>query len=169
MAKKITFFKTGLIAGALVFFGQKNQSLFSNEKFSTSPQENNIELVETKKPAPKKTPPQKPAPKKSTPQKTTAKKEKTADLSSPKKAVLANISKRTHQKVYHRFEEIPEIKDIETHLYNKDEYTYIINADAYQKNAIIELKRVLKSEISKANTLSLIYRSEVPTSNPKAK
>ena len=152
MVKKITFFKTGLLAGTFIFFGQKNQSLFSNEKFDTNlPQENKIEIV--------KTPPSTPV--KSTP------KEKTSTLSSPRKTVLSHISKRTHAKVYHRFEEIPEIKDIEAHLYNKDEYTYIINADAYQKNATIELKRVLKSEVTKANTLSLIYRSECHTYNPK--
>lgn len=154
MAKKTTFFKTGLLAGTFIFFGQKNQSLFSNEKFDSNlPKENKIEVVET--------PPSTPS--------TSTSKENVSPLSSPKKAVLANLTKRTHQKVYHRFEEIPEIKDIEVHLYNKDEYTYIINADTYQKNSAIELKRVLKSEVTKANTLSLIYRSECHTYNPKEK
>ena len=77
------------------------------------------------------------------------------------------ITCRTAQKVYHRFEEIPEISDSEAIAYNRDDYTYIINADQYQKTGKIELKRVLKDEVTKANTLSLIYRSECQTYNPR--
>lgn len=70
------------------------------------------------------------------------------------------FSKRNAAKVYHRFEEIPEISDKEVALYAKREYTYVINADKYQKDGTIELKRVLKKELTKANALSLMYRSE---------
>lgn len=76
---------------------------------------------------------------------------------------------RKTEKVYHRFEEIPEISDKEAALYPKHEYTYIINADKYQKDGIIELKRVLKKELTQANALSLMYRSEcgdyIPSQN----
>ena len=48
------------------------------------------------------------------------------------------ITCRTAQKVYHRFEEIPEISDSEAIAYNRDDYTYIINADQYQKTGKIE-------------------------------
>ena len=82
-------------------------------------------------------------------------------------AAVKNISKRTPLKVYHRFEEIPEITDAEAPLYNRNEYTYIVNADTYQKTGKIELKRVLTREVTKANALSLIYRSECQTYIPK--
>ena len=82
-------------------------------------------------------------------------------------AAVKNISKRTPLKVYHRFEEIPEITDAEAPLYNRNEYTYIVNADTYQKTGKIELKRVLTQEVTKANALSLIYRSECQTYVPK--
>lgn len=77
------------------------------------------------------------------------------------------VSKRKALKVYHRFEEIPAISDKEALLYAKNEYTYIINADKYQKDGKIELKRVLKKELTNANALSLIYRSECATYIPK--
>lgn len=76
-------------------------------------------------------------------------------------------SKRNAEKVYHRFEDIPAISDKDAVKYNKDEYIYIINADKYQKTGDIELKRVLKDEVTKANALSLIYRSECQTYIPK--
>lgn len=76
-------------------------------------------------------------------------------------------AKRTATKVYHRFEEIPEIPDKDAYLYDKKEYTYIINADVYQKTGEIELKRVLVDEITQANALSLIYRSECCDYIPK--
>ncbi len=76
-------------------------------------------------------------------------------------------TKRTPQKVYHRFEDIPEIADKDAHFYDKDEYTYIINAEKYQQTGEIELKRVLAQEVTRANTLSLIYRSECGTYTPK--
>lgn len=76
--------------------------------------------------------------------------------------------KRTKQKVYHRFEEIPAISDEDASLYNKDEYTYIINADVYQKTGKIELKRVLASEVTEASALGLIYRGECGDYTPKA-
>ena len=77
------------------------------------------------------------------------------------------ISPRTAQKVYHRFEEIPSISDEEASAYNRNDYIYIVNAEEYQKTGKIELKRVLKDEVTKANTLSLVYRSECQTYNPK--
>ncbi len=77
------------------------------------------------------------------------------------------LRKRTPQKVYHRFEDIPEISDREASLYNRNEYTYIVNADTYQKTGEIKLKRVLTAEVTKANALSLIYRSECQTYEPK--
>lgn len=76
-------------------------------------------------------------------------------------------TKRSHLKVYHRFEEIPEVSDEEAFLYNKGEYTYIINADKYYNTGSIELKRVLTSEITQVNALSLIYRSECGDYIPK--
>ncbi len=81
--------------------------------------------------------------------------------------VPTNFAYRTAQKVYHRFEEIPAISDAEAYAYTPDKYTYIINAEQYQKTGKIELKRVLKDEVTKANTLSLVYRSECQTYNPK--
>lgn len=77
------------------------------------------------------------------------------------------ISPRTAQKVYHRFEEIPSISDEEASTYNRNDYIYIVNAEEYQKTGKIELKRVLKDEVTKANALSLVYRSECQTYNPK--
>lgn len=77
------------------------------------------------------------------------------------------LTKRVAQKIYHRFEEIPEISDKEALLYNKEEYTYIVNAEKYQKDGTIELKRVLKDELTQANVLSVIYRSECATYIPK--
>lgn len=77
------------------------------------------------------------------------------------------ITPRTAQKVYHRFEEIPAISDAEASAYNRNDYTYIVNAEEYQKTGKIELKRVLKDEVTKANALSLVYRSECQTYNPK--
>ncbi len=85
----------------------------------------------------------------------------------PQTPILIDTVKRKPQKIYHRFEEIPEISDKEALLYNKSEYTYIINADEYQKSGKIELKRVLIQEITKANLISLIYRSEGKTYNPQ--
>lgn len=75
--------------------------------------------------------------------------------------------KRTPMKIYHRFEDIPEIPDKDAHLYNKNEYSYIINADIYQKTGKIELKRVLSAEVTQAHALSLIYRSECGDYIPK--
>lgn len=72
-------------------------------------------------------------------------------------------SKREPEKIYHRFEEIPEISDDEAYLYDRDEYAYIINADKYQKSGEIELKRVLKAELTQASALNLVYRSECET------
>lgn len=77
------------------------------------------------------------------------------------------ITKRTPTKVYHRFEEIPALSDREALLYSKDEYTYIINADKYTQTGEIELKRILKAELTSANVLSLVYRSEGETYIPK--
>ena len=88
--------------------------------------------------------------------------EQTAALNAEKK-----ITPRTAQKVYHRFEEIPSISDEEASAYNRNDYIYIVNAEEYQKTGKIELKRVLKDEVTKANTLSLVYRSECQTYNPK--
>lgn len=82
-------------------------------------------------------------------------------------SVNTDTIKRQATKIYHRFEDIPEISDNEAILYSKDEYTYIINAEEYQKNGKIKLKRVLTDEITKANLLSLIYRSECATYIPK--
>lgn len=85
------------------------------------------------------------------------------DASNPDEQSLdttKNFLKRKTNKVYHRFEEIPEISDKEAALYPREEYTYIINADKYQKDGTIELKRVLKKELTQANALSLMYRSE---------
>ncbi len=79
----------------------------------------------------------------------------------------SNITRRKAQKVYHRFEEIPAISDAEACAYNRNDYIYIVNAEEYQKTGQIELKRVLKEEVTKANTLSLVYRSECQTYNPK--
>ena len=76
-------------------------------------------------------------------------------------------SKRNAKRVYHRFEDIPAISDKDAIKYNKNEYIYVINADKYQKTGDIELKRVLKDEVTKANALSLIYRSECQTYIPK--
>ncbi len=76
-------------------------------------------------------------------------------------------SKRDAEKIYHRFEDIPAISDKDAIKYNKNEYIYIINADKYQETGDIELKRVLKNEVTKANTLSLIYRSECQTYEPQ--
>lgn len=74
---------------------------------------------------------------------------------------LANMfKKRMAQKVYHRFEEIPEISDEDAVSYKKSEYTYIINAERYQQTGEIELKRVLTAEVTKASALGLVYRSE---------
>ena len=84
---------------------------------------------------------------------------------SPKTEV--KFTKRTPKKVYHRFEEVPTLTDEEAIHYNKDEYTYIANADAYQKYGKLILKRVLKKEITSVNTLSLIYRSECQTYIPQ--
>lgn len=77
-----------------------------------------------------------------------------------------NPQKRTAQKVYHRYEEIPEISDEDAAAYQKDEYTYIINADLYQQTGEIELKRVLAAEVTQASALGLIYRSECGTYTP---
>lgn len=90
------------------------------------------------------------------------------NTTSTTKILSTNVSKRTPKKVYHRFEDIPEIKDDEAHLYSKDEYTYVINQDQYQKDGSIELKRVLKKETTKANALSLMYRTECHTYTPSA-
>ncbi len=84
----------------------------------------------------------------------------------PHSDIVSDTVKRCARKVYHRFEEIPAISDEEALMYDKSEYTYIINADRYQKSGEIELKRVLTDEISKANILSLIYRSECATYVP---
>ena len=72
--------------------------------------------------------------------------EQTAELNS---AHQTTISRRNAEKIYHRFEDIPEISDTEVSAYNRNEYTYIINADKYQKSGKIELKRVLKDELTK--------------------
>lgn len=90
--------------------------------------------------------------------------ETTADSLASADIVVA--VKREPTKVYHRFEEIPEINDTEAPLYAPEEYTYIINADTYQKTGQIELKRVLVAELTKANALSIIYRSECATRIP---
>ncbi len=76
--------------------------------------------------------------------------------------------KRTASKVYHRFEDIPALSDTEAILYKPSEYAYIINADTYQLTGKIELKRVLKDELTSANALSLVYRSECQTYEPRA-
>ena len=70
------------------------------------------------------------------------------------------LNKRIPQKVYCRFEEIPEISDMETMLYNKNEYTYIADLDLYQQTGKLKLKRVLKDEVTQVNLISTIYRSE---------
>ena len=75
--------------------------------------------------------------------------------------------KRSAKKVYHRFEDIPAISDAEASAYNRSEYTYIIDAGLYQKSGQIKLKRVLTEELTEANALSLIYRSECQTYIPK--
>lgn len=80
---------------------------------------------------------------------------------------ITEITKRQAEKIYHRFEDIPAIADDEVHMYDKSEYTYIINADLYQKSGEIELKRVLTGEITQANLLSLIYRSECGSRIPQ--
>ena len=77
------------------------------------------------------------------------------------------LQKRTPQKVYHRFEDIPAISDLEASLYDRNEYTYIVDAETYQKTGEIKLKRVLAAEVTKANALSLVYRSECQTYEPK--
>ena len=77
------------------------------------------------------------------------------------------LTKRTPQKVYHRFEEIPEISDMEATLYNRNEYTYVVNSDLYQKTGQIKLKRVLKDEVTSVNLISTIYRSECGDYIPK--
>lgn len=83
------------------------------------------------------------------------------------KHTLHTLTKRTAQKVYHRFEEIPAISDEDARLYKKSEYTYIINAEHYQQTGNIELKRVLTDEITKASALGLIFRSECGTYIPQ--
>ena len=85
---------------------------------------------------------------------------------SQEKHMFSMLKKRAAQKVYHRFEEIPEISDDDAHLYKKGEYTYIINAERYQQTGEIELKRVLTAEVTKANALGLIFRSECGTYAP---
>ncbi|MCM1323579.1 MAG: hypothetical protein NC218_05410 [Acetobacter sp.] len=90
------------------------------------------------------------------------------DFTSQHTQQVTHKSKRTPQKVYHRFEDIPEISDTEAHLYSRDEYTYIINAERYQQTGKIELKRVLSAEVTQANALSLIYRSECGDYIPQA-
>lgn len=80
---------------------------------------------------------------------------------------LNTFKKRTAQKIYHRFEEIPEISDEDAALYKKSEYTYIINAEHYQQTGEIELKRVLTDEVTQANALGLVYRSECGTYHPQ--
>lgn len=77
------------------------------------------------------------------------------------------LTKRTPQKIYHRFEEIPEISDMEAPLYNKNEYTYIADQDLYQKSGKLKLKRVLKEEVTKINLISTMYRGECGDYTPK--
>lgn len=89
------------------------------------------------------------------------------ELSTTHTHKIAPQAKHTAEKVYHRFEDIPEITDKDAILYKKSDYTYIINADIYQKTGKIELKRVLKAEVTQANALSLIYRSECGDYHPQ--
>ena len=148
MAKRKNLIKTGILTGTIVFGAEKASVNFATE-----------------------------APNSTTPKKeiTLPKKDATQNLTngistpSPTKAVTSNLTKRLPQKVYHRFEEIPEIKDNEAFLYNKDEYTYIVDANHYQETGELSLKRVLKQEVTKANTLSIIYRSECHSYTPKPK
>lgn len=76
-------------------------------------------------------------------------------------------TRRTPQKIYHRFEEIPEISDMEATLYNKNEYTYVADLDLYQKSGKLKIKRVLKDEVTQINLISTMYRGECGDYKPK--
>lgn len=76
-------------------------------------------------------------------------------------------TKRQPSKIYHNFKEIPEITDADVHLYSKREYTYIMNAEVYQKTGRVEIKRVLKGELSELSILSPIYYRECKEYQPK--
>lgn len=139
MSKQKTLVKTGLMAGAVILSGYKDPRAVGYEKTT--------DLDTTKL-------------------ETSIKELPSNQIISAPQITDKNLTKREPQKIYHRFEEIPEITDNEALLYKKDEYTYIINQEQYQKDGTIELKRVLKQETTKANTLSLMYRSECHTYNP---
>ncbi|MBR5598802.1 MAG: hypothetical protein IKW39_02050, partial [Alphaproteobacteria bacterium] len=154
MAKKKRIINTGIITGALFFLGNHSPNTLPHE-FS--------DITNTKKtPTEKVENPSEPNIEKKAQTPNASKIIPTTNTKQP-----ASVKRRAPVRVYHRFEEIPEISDAEALFYNRKEYTYIVNADVYQKNGNIELKRVLKSELTKANALSLIYRSECETYNPK--
>ncbi len=92
---------------------------------------------------------------------TTAVRESSSSASAPKN------KKRTPQKVYHKFSEIPAISDQEAHLYKRSEYTYVIDAVTYQKTGKIILKRVLTAEAPSLNILSPTYYRECQERTPK--
>lgn len=81
----------------------------------------------------------------------------------------AKVTKRIPTKVYHNFSEIPSISDEEAEIYRRNEYTYVLNATAYQKDGKIQIKRVLTAEVPSLNILSPTYYRECETYTPNPK
>lgn len=60
-----------------------------------------------------------------------------------------------------KYADIPELNDIAAILHNKNEYTYIINAEKYQQTGELEVKRVLKKDLlPEASTSYVFFKRE---------
>lgn len=56
-----------------------------------------------------------------------------------------------------KFEDIPELTEEQAHYHSKQDYTYIINAEKYQKTGELELKRVLKEHLNPHTSASYVF------------
>lgn len=56
-----------------------------------------------------------------------------------------------------KYADIPELSDADAPLHNKDEYTYIINAEKYQQTGKLEVKRALKENLLPEASASYVF------------
>ena len=56
-----------------------------------------------------------------------------------------------------KYDEIPELSDRQALLRQKDEYTYIVNAEKYQKTGELEVKRVMKKDLQPEASASYVF------------
>lgn len=58
---------------------------------------------------------------------------------------------------YDKYEDIPELTEEQAFFHNREDYTYIINAEKYQQTGELELKRVLKKDLNPHTSVSYVF------------